>query len=186
MTEAQKTAPAEQKAAGNAQAEADKAAAEKATADKKVVDAKAAADKAAAEAQAAADKAAAEQALADQKALAEEQSKMPVIVHGTAGGPFSIDGTGFGGSGTLTIGGRTIQTVRWEDRTIRGTVPPGTRGEVVLTTASGVVRKGTFPYSPPQATRVTTTVVEAVPGSEAAVLEQQQQKQRQQQPQPQK
>lgn len=82
-------------------------------------------------------------------AKAAETVPPPVVIHGSAGGAFSINGPGLGTGGTLTVGGQAIPTPRWEDRTIRGVMPPDAQGEVVLTTPNGV-RRGTFPYvSPP-------------------------------------
>lgn len=132
--------------------------AEKAAADKAATD-KAAADKAAA------DKRAGEQQAKDQRAGAEELAKTPVIVVGDAklGGPFSISGSGFGGSkGTLTIGGRVFDTTRWNDVSVKGQLPPGVRGDVVLTTSSGV-RRGVFPHPVENIVKTTTVTVETVP-----------------------
>lgn len=130
--------------------------------------AKDAADKAAKDAadkvQDAADKKKADQRAEDQKKLEAEQSKVPVIIAGDAvlGGPFSITGPGLGNGGVLTIGGREIPTTRWDDRSIRGELPPATKGDVVLKTDSGT-RRGTFPPPKPVVAKVTTTTVETVP-----------------------
>lgn len=104
---------------------------------------------------AAADKLAAEQTRAreeqikkDQLAQAQQKNSEEIRIVGVAGGPFNITGAGFGASGTLTVGGREIPTTRWDDNSIRGTLPPGVKGAVVLKTSSGE-RKGTFP-SPPR------------------------------------
>lgn len=150
-------------------ADKDKTSADQTAANKAAADARATADKAAADARVAADKAAAadqkaaeQQMLADQKAAANELLKTPVIIAGTAGSAFSIDGPGLGDSGTLTIGGRVIPTTRWEDRTIRGQLPQGVRGDVVLTTPTGV-RKGVFPHVRKEAVKTTTVTTEVVP-----------------------
>jgi colicin import membrane protein len=135
----------------------EKAAAEKAAAEKAAAD-KAAADKVTA--QAAEDKKNAERAAEEQKAAAEELAKVPVVVSGDAvlGGPFNIYGHSFGASkGVLTIGGREIPTARWDDTVIGGSLPPGTKGEVVLTTEKGV-RHGTFPAPVKESPNVEVTV----------------------------
>jgi IPT/TIG domain len=124
-----------------------------------------------AELKAAADKAALDkkneaQIAADQRLAAEELSKTPVIVEGDEklGGPFSIHGSGFGSSGTLTIGGRLIPTTKWSDTTIKGQTPAGVKGDVVLITAKGA-RHGTFPHEWPLVTKTTTVTVETVPAT---------------------
>ncbi len=116
---------------------------------------KAAADKAAEDKKAA--EANEKQLLADQKAAAEELAKTPVVVVGRAGGAFSIDGPGLGSSGILTIGGRQVVTTRWDDRSVRGILPAGIKGDVVLSNAAGT-RKGVFPTPPPKEVTTTTTV----------------------------
>lgn len=112
-----------------------------------------------------ADKVAADQKLynetveADQKAREEELARQPInVVGSTMGGPFTIGGVGFGSSGTLTIGGREIPTTRWDDNQIRGVLPPGVKGDVVIKTGSGE-RHGTFPTPPPQTETVTTQTI---------------------------
>lgn len=101
---------------------------------------------------------------ADQRLAAEELSKIPVVVVGDEklGGPFSIHGSGYGSSGSLTVGGRLIPTTKWTDNTIKGQIPAGVKGAVVLTTAKGV-RHGTFPHVLPIVTKTTTVTVETVP-----------------------
>ena len=101
-------------------------------------EAKAAADKAAAD-KAAADKAAADKAAAD---------KLPELkLYGRAGAGFSLYGNGFGPSGSLTVGGVAVTSItRWDDGNVRGTLPDGAKGEVVLTPGNGApVRRGVFP-----------------------------------------
>lgn len=112
---------------------------------------------------AAAQKAAADIAVAN-KTLAEK----PVVVVGTDGGPFNIDGEGFGSSGTLTIGGQQIKTTRWNDKSIKGTLPKGVKGAVVLQTGSGV-RHGVFPAPPHVTLPPLTIAAAAAAGAEAAV-----------------
>lgn len=79
---------------------------------------------------------------------AAEFSKIPIVIVGD-NSAFNIDGPGLGVGGRLTIGGHDIHTTRWEDRTIRGQIPEGVKGEVVLTSTDGIVRKGVYP-SPPK------------------------------------
>lgn len=76
-----------------------------------------------------------------------ELSQQPVVI---VGGPgvFNINGPGLGKSGRLTIGGHDVPTTRWEDRTVRGEIPDGLKGEVVLETSDGVIRKGVYPAAP--------------------------------------
>lgn len=92
-----------------------------------------------------------EQKEADAKALADknkaavtaEQAKEPIVIVGGPG-PFTIAGPGLGSKGRLTIGGFEIATTRWDDRSVRGEIPLGLAGEVVLTTVEGTVRKGVY------------------------------------------
>lgn len=106
--------------------------------------------------------AAEKQMLEDQKTAAAELAKTPVVVSGRAGGAFSIEGPGLGSSGHLTIGGRPISTTRWDDRSIRGVLPPAVKGAVVLTTDSGV-RHGTFPAPVVVITKTTTVETSTAP-----------------------
>lgn len=128
------------------------------TAARTAADKAAAASKEADEAAQKAAKAAEDQALADQKELVATQLKTPVIIEGRAGGAFSITGEGFGDSGVLFIGGRVIPTTRWDNMSIRGTLPPGIKGPIRLQTANGD-RHGEFP-TPKQKTTSTVTIVE--------------------------
>jgi hypothetical protein len=110
------------------------------------------------------DKEAADQIAADQKAAADEAAKQPVVIVGAAGGPFNVGGSGFGGSkGSLVIGGRAVHITRWNDTSIKGTLPLGVKGDVVLTTAEGQVRHGKFPHVPPVIVETTTTTVKTAP-----------------------
>lgn len=112
------------------------------------------------EEQAALDKKAAAQVEADQRVAAEALSKVEVVVSGDAvlGGPFNIYGDHFGPRGTLRIGDREITIGRWDDNVIGGSLLPGTKGAVVLTTSKGV-RHGTFPHVPKVVTETTTVTV---------------------------
>jgi hypothetical protein len=105
------------------------------------------------------DKKLADEAVALQKEAAAELAKIPVVI---VGGPgvFNIDGPGLGTAGRLTIGGHDVATTRWEDRTIRGEIQPGLKGEVILTNSNGLVRKGVYPYVRPVVVKVTTVTVE--------------------------
>lgn len=112
------------------------------------------------DAKAAADKKALEQAEKDHKAAADAANAVPVVVTGDPilGGPANIYGSGFGSKGGLTIGGRPIDTSVWTDTRIHFNLPPGVKGDVVLTTGEGV-RRGTFPHVPPTVTETTTVTV---------------------------
>lgn len=103
----------------------------------------------AAERKKAAEKAKADEVAAQlQRERDAELAKIPVQI---VGGPglFNISGPGLGKPGILTIGGREVRTTRWDDRTIRGEIPEEFKGEVILTNAAGLVRKGVYPYVPP-------------------------------------
>lgn len=76
-----------------------------------------------------------EQKQADTKTavVVEPKTAAVVVLVGVPGGPFNIRGSGFGPSGSLTVGGKAITTIsRWDDKDIRGTLPKDTVGEVVL------------------------------------------------------
>lgn len=158
--QAKRDTAAADKAVKEATTAAEKAAADKTAADKAVADAN---NKVAA-ATAAVNE---EQAKKDQLAAADQRANEPVVVIGRAGMAFTIDGPGLGSGGTLTIGGRPIPTTRWDDRSIRGTLPPGVSGDVVLN-ANGVTRRGTFPTPVHEVTKTTTVTTEI--GSRGNVL----------------
>ena len=82
-------------------------------------------------------------ALAPPTAVVAKAKTDPVEIVGGPG-PFAIYGTGFGDGGTLTVGGVVIKTSRWADYNIKGVLPEGAKGPIVLTTPSGV-RHGTYP-----------------------------------------
>ena len=86
---------------------------------------------------------------------AVEFSKQPIEIVGD-GLAFNINGPGLGLPGRLTIGGQDIPTTRWEDRTVRGQIPEGVRGEVVLMSGDGIVRKGHYPSVPKPAPALAT------------------------------
>lgn len=66
-----------------------------------------------------------------------------VVVVGRVGGPFNINGEGFGTSGTLMISGRTIPTTRWNDVSIKGQLPDDLKpGPIVLKVAGKPDQKG--------------------------------------------
>lgn len=72
---------------------------------------------------------------------AKQALKDQLKFSGKPGGPFNIDGAGFGTSGSVSIGGRQIPTTRWNDRSIKGSLPSDTPdGEVVVRTADGEKR----------------------------------------------
>jgi hypothetical protein len=104
-------------------------------------------------------KAEADRIAAAQRAEAEARNAEPVVVIGDAklGGPFNIDGPGLGNSaGSLTIAGQVIKTTSWTDLHIKGTVPAGLKGEVVLTTSSGGATR-VWPYVGQNGHRKTTS-----------------------------
>lgn len=68
------------------------------------------------------------------------------MISGWSGGVLHIRGKGFGIGGSLTIGGHNITTTKWDDDDIRGTVPVGVKGAVIITARDGTVQKGTFPH----------------------------------------
>lgn len=70
----------------------------------------------------------------------------PLVISGWSGGVLHIRGKGFGIGGSLTIGGHNITTTKWDDDDIRGTVPVGVKGAVIITARDGTVQKGTFPH----------------------------------------
>lgn len=78
------------------------------------------------------------------EALSNKKAK-PVVIDGGPG-PFCIYDAGLGSSGTLTIGGTAVEISRWDEKNIRGVIPEGVKGDVVLTTEHGV-RRGVFPYA---------------------------------------
>lgn len=93
----------------------------------------------------------------DQRAAAEDVLKTPIVVVGAAGGPFNIRDENLGGSkGTLTIGGHPCPISAWGDGVIKGLLPTGVKGAVVLQTSLGT-RTGVFPTPHPKV--VTTTTV---------------------------
>ena len=60
-------------------------------------------------------------------------------VSGRPGLNFNIDGEGFGEEpGTVTIAGRTLETSRWIDRSIKGALPTDiVEGPVIVKCADG-------------------------------------------------
>ena len=97
----------------------------------------------AAESQAALVKRLAERVAAEKRAEDLANAKKPVVIEGGPGA-FCIYGPALGTAGTLTINGVYIKTTRWDDLSVRGVLPEGLRGEIVLTRADGVVRKGVY------------------------------------------
>lgn len=127
----------------------------------------------------AADKAVTERAQKDAEAAQTEQQRAQAEAYAKevveiSGGPgaFVIYGHGFGSSGSLTVGGREIKTTSWSDTRIKGTLPEGVKGDVVLTTPSGV-RKGVYP-APSKATappvKVEVTVTDGKPTAATATV----------------
>ena len=89
--------------------------------------------------------------MAEDKATATPAaSKNDIVVVGAAGFNFNIRGEGFGAAkGVLTIGTFPALISIWTDTLIKGLLPVGCKGEVVLITATGTIRKGTFPVPAP-------------------------------------
>lgn len=82
-------------------------------------------------------------------AAAAGQTSGALDVSGSAGGPFTIRGAGFGASGTLTVGGQQIQTTAWGDNRIKGTFPADVKsGTEVIVDSGGKVQKGFFGAPP--------------------------------------
>jgi hypothetical protein len=83
-----------------------------------------------------------------------------IIVQGNPGFRFTINGAGFGPSGTLTIGGKRITTIdRWDDENVRGDMPADAKGAVVLVPSNGgKTWTGVYPH--PQVVVTKTTTVE--------------------------
>jgi hypothetical protein len=68
----------------------------------------------------------------------------PLDVSGSPGGAFSIHGSGFGSSGTLTIAGRQVKTTAWGDNRIKGTLPADIASGEVVIDSGGKKQTGTF------------------------------------------
>lgn len=122
-----------------------------------------------AEEQAKADKAAADKVEADQKAAAAELLAIPVEVTGGPGAA-AIYGRGFGDSGSLVIGGHVVTVSQWKPTVVKFTLPEGVKGDVALTTPSGV-RRGVYPTPPKAAAppvKVEVTMVDGKPTSATA------------------
>lgn len=94
------------------------------------------------EAAAAANRTPTEKAIAAQKRM----EKTPIKISGRAGGPFSIDGDGFGSTqGKVSVGGSTLTITRWSDTSIKGTLPDDVDdGDIVVKPASGPEYRGTY------------------------------------------
>lgn len=91
------------------------------------------------------------------KAAATTTKPVPVAVVGRPGGPFTIDGTGFGNAmGSVSISGRTVEITRWKDTSIKGMLPADLApGDVVVKSVSGEL-KGKWPPDPPAAVGTVT------------------------------
>jgi len=70
-----------------------------------------------------------------------EAAKGPIEIHGNPGWEYSIKGSGFGTAGSLTIKGIAIPTERWDDENVRGHMPIGAKGEILLTPSRGKLLK---------------------------------------------
>jgi len=65
----------------------------------------------------------------------------PIVIHGNPGWEYSIKGSGFGTAGSLTIAGIAIPTERWDDENVRGHMPIGAKGPILLTPSRGKLLK---------------------------------------------
>lgn len=114
-----------------------------------------------AEEAAAANRTPTEKQVADAK-LAEQlggSGHKPLVISGRPGGAFNIDGSGFGTSGVVTIGGRMIPTTSWRDHSVRGQLPADvTEGAVIVQTAGGGTQTGSFPHKVPAAVSAAAAV----------------------------
>lgn len=76
---------------------------------------------------------------------APEPTKDPFTIVGAPPGPFNVRGASFGSTrGSVSIGGHICPISGWRDDVIKGVLPVGVKGEVIVTTSNGVL-KGTFP-----------------------------------------
>ena len=82
----------------------------------------------------------------DAKVKAAAVAAKPVVINGRPGGPFSIDGDNFGDAkGEVRVGGRTLPVTRWNNQSIKGTLPADVKaGAVEVVTALGTL-SGEFP-----------------------------------------
>jgi hypothetical protein len=86
----------------------------------------------------------------------EEEAKRlanePVVIVGLPGEAFNIRSAGLGSLGNMSIGGVPVKITRWDDNQIRGVLPAGAEGTVMLNgVARGVyppVRPTTLPVAP--------------------------------------
>lgn len=81
---------------------------------------------------------------AEEKAAASAES---LVLTGVRGGPFSIRGSGFGPSGSLTVNRvPVINITLWNDENVRGVLPGDVQGEVVLIPSDGgPTQRGHYP-----------------------------------------
>lgn len=78
--------------------------------------------------------------------LEKSVPKYDFTVVGVAGGIVNVRGAGFGTArGQMTVGGYGVPLSSWQDTVIKGLLPFGVKGEVVVTTASGAKQKGVLP-----------------------------------------
>ena len=76
-----------------------------------------------------------------------EAANRVFVLNGVPGGAFSIDGPGLGAGGAghvLSVNGVLVPTTRWDDRSIRGTLPPDAKPGPVTIQAGPKVLKGTY------------------------------------------
>ena len=65
----------------------------------------------------------------------------PIHINGNPGWEYSIKGAGFGTAGSLTINGIAIPFERWDDENVRGHMPIGAKGDILLTPSRGRLLK---------------------------------------------
>ncbi len=143
----------EQKAAEESKAAVAKSDVEKALAISKAAsEARATAEKSAAKAHMDAAEAETKQIAADiALAKAAQANRGPLVISGHPGGPFNIEGSGFGDGtpskpgGLVIIGGRVVPTTSWTDTTIKGQLPVGVQGSVLVQPTGKPEQKGVYP-----------------------------------------
>lgn len=124
----------------------------------------------------------------DMKMMQDRSQGQQVRVVGKAGGPFTINGEGFGNSsgqqpwpGQVLVAGRSVPITSWRDHSIKGTLPPDLpqKGEVEVTINTGSTGKeqklkGAWPPAPraPQQITVRTPDGKLVQGEFVQNLQQ--------------
>ena len=81
-----------------------------------------------------------------------EAAKGPIFISGNPGWEYSIKGSGFGTAGSLTIRGIAIPVERWDDENVRGHMPIGAKGDILLTPSRGKLIKNASGDNPAEYT----------------------------------